>query len=159
MIEIANVTKTVAAPSDKVWSAIRSIGGLDRWFPIIETCRVEGAGVGTVRILGLVGGGEMRDRIIEISDADRRLRYDRYESPIPVEEYLGAVEVLGAPGNSSKVSWTVRMVTSPAKEELLQDVLASVFKTNSLTAAIEGALSAGIDGLERELRSVGAAQS
>jgi len=154
MIEIANVTKTIAAPSDRVWGAIRSIGGLDRWFPIIETCRVEGEAVGAIRILGLVGGGEMRDRIVEISDVDRRLRYDRYESPIPVEEYLGVVEVLGAPGDSSKVNWTVRMVTSPEREKLLQDVLVSVFKTESLTAAIEGALSAGIDGLERELRSV-----
>jgi hypothetical protein len=159
MTEIANVTKTIAAPGDRVWTALRSIGGLDRWFPIIETCRVEGQGVGAIRILGLVGGGEMRDRIVEISDVDRRLRYDRYESPIPVEEYLGTVVVEGAGGNFSKVSWTVKMETSPEKEEQLQAVLAGVFRTNSLTAAIEGALSDGIDGLERDINSAGAVQA
>jgi hypothetical protein len=51
MQEILNVTKTIASPSDQVWAAISSIGGLDRWFPIISSCRVEG--VGAIRMLTL----------------------------------------------------------------------------------------------------------
>ena len=70
-----NVTKIVDAPVEKVWLAIRSIDGLDRWFPIIDSCRVEGEGVDAIRILGLVGGGYMRDRILEIAEAQRRFRY------------------------------------------------------------------------------------
>jgi uncharacterized protein YndB with AHSA1/START domain len=53
MIENISIVKTVDAPRDKVWAAIRNIGGLYRWFPIIASCRVEGEGVGAIRFLGL----------------------------------------------------------------------------------------------------------
>jgi carbon monoxide dehydrogenase subunit G len=80
MIANANVKKIIAAPSNQVWQAIRSVGRLDRWFPVIESCHVEGEGVGAIRILGLAGGGEMRDKIVEIDDTKYRLRYERFQS-------------------------------------------------------------------------------
>jgi hypothetical protein len=67
MLSNANVTKILDAPNDKFSAAIKSFDGFDRWFPIIISCHVEGAGVDAVRILGLAGGSEMRDRILEIS--------------------------------------------------------------------------------------------
>jgi uncharacterized protein YndB with AHSA1/START domain len=139
MIATAKVTKIVDAPGEKVWSAIKSIGGLDRWFPIIASCRVEGAGVGAIRILGLVDGGEMRDRVLEIADAERRFRYDRFELPFPVENYLGTVEVRDRPDQRSDVVWKIQF-----------DVAAH--QKDDLVAFIESALSDGLDGLERELR-------
>jgi hypothetical protein len=134
-----NVTKIVDAPVEKVWLAIRSIDGLDRWFPIIDSCRVEGEGVDAIRILGLVGGGYMRDRILEIAEAQRRFRYERFELPFPVENYLGTVEVLERADLRSDVIWSIEFdVADDEKDELV--------------AFIESALSDGVDGLERELR-------
>lgn len=43
MQEILIVTKTIASPSDQVWAAISSIGGLNRWFPIISNLSKESA--------------------------------------------------------------------------------------------------------------------
>lgn len=40
------IIKKLNVPADKVWNAISEIGRLDVWFPIIETCKVEGNGVG-----------------------------------------------------------------------------------------------------------------
>jgi hypothetical protein len=51
--------------------------GLDRWFPVIESCRVEGQGVGAIGILGLGNSGEMRDRIEEIDDQDAYVTCER----------------------------------------------------------------------------------
>lgn len=56
MIDNSNIAQTIDAPSDKVWAAIRAIDGLDRWFPVIATCRVEGEGVGAIRFLELSDG-------------------------------------------------------------------------------------------------------
>lgn len=140
MIGTATVTKIIDAPSDKVWAAIRSIGGLDRWFPVINSCRVEGEGVGAVRILGLADGGEMRDRLLEIDDAERRVRYQRFQSPFPVESYIGTVEVREKLDRRSEVSWNVQI-------EVAAD------KVDDLAAFLETALSDGIDGLERDIRS------
>lgn len=44
MNEKLKVTKTINVSTDKVWAAISGIDGLDRWFPIITSCRVEGEG-------------------------------------------------------------------------------------------------------------------
>lgn len=140
MIATVTVTKIIDAPSDSVWLALKSIDGLDRWFPVIQSCRVEGEGVGAIRILGLADGGEMRDRILEIADLARRLRYDRFRSPFPVESYVGTVLVEDRPDRRSQVTWEVQI-----------DVGAS--HKDALVSFIEGALADGLGGLERDLRS------
>jgi len=42
MIEQLNVTKTISTNADQTWAAISSIGGIDRWFPMITGCSVSG---------------------------------------------------------------------------------------------------------------------
>ncbi len=138
MLATANVTKIVDAPVEKVWLAIRSIDGLDRWFPIIDSCRVDGQGVGAIRTMGLVGGGEMRDRVVEIADAERRFRYERFELPFPVENYRGIVEARGRADHRSEIVWGIQFEVAAEKR-------------GELVAFIEGAISDGIDGLEQEL--------
>ncbi len=138
MLATANVTKIVDAPVEKVWLAIRSIDGLDRWFPIIDSCRVDGQGVGAIRTVGLVGGGEMRDRVVEIADAERRFRYERFELPFPVENYRGIVEARGRADHRSEIVWGIQFEVAAEKRD-------------ELVAFIEGAISDGIDGLEQEL--------
>lgn len=138
MIANANVTKILNAPCDEVWSAVKSIDGLDCWFPIIASCRIEGAVVDAVRILGLAGGGEMRDRILEISDAERRVRHDRFALPFPVEKYLGTVEVRDAGPGQSELSWSVQVEAGASKKD-------------EMTSLIQSAITDGIDGLAREL--------
>lgn len=138
MLETLNVTKTIVVDSDQVWAAISSIGGLDRWFSIIVSCRVEGAGIGATRILTLADGAEMRDRVLEIDHAAKRFRYERTHSPFPVSKYLGTVEVRDIDGSKAEVSWTVDLeVAAEAREQLV--------------GLLENALADGISGLERDL--------
>jgi carbon monoxide dehydrogenase subunit G len=139
MLEKINVTKTINVPGDKVWRAISGIGGLDRWFPVIASCRVEGEGVGAIRVLGLADGGEIKDRVEEIDHQERRFRYVRTVSPFPVTKYVGTVEVRDADGGGSEVSWTVEIdVAAEARGEL--------------AGFLKDALSAGISGIEQDLR-------
>ncbi len=138
MLATLEVTKTIAIRSDEVWSAISSIGGLDRWFPTISSCRVEGEGVGATRILTLSDGAEMRDRVLEIDHAARRFRYQRTHSPFPVSKYVAAVEVCDR-ASATEVSWRVDLdVDADARDQLV--------------GLLENALSDGISGLERDLR-------
>jgi hypothetical protein len=131
--------QSIAVASDKAWEAIAAIGGLDRWFPVISTCRVEGAGVGVIRILALTNGAEMRDRVSEINSCAKRFRYERTRSPFPVTKYVGAVEVKDGAGPGTQLSWTVQIeVEEEAREQLV--------------AFLEQALSDGINGLECDLR-------
>jgi hypothetical protein len=101
------ITKKLNVPADKVWKAIRDIGSLDLWFPIIESCKVEGTGVGVLRKMSLVGGGEIQDTIEEIDEVNWRLVYLRTISPFPVTYYRGTVEVFEAYDNLGVVIWTI----------------------------------------------------
>jgi uncharacterized protein YndB with AHSA1/START domain len=134
------IEKFLDLPADAVWRAIEGIGGLDRWFPIIEACEVEGQVVGALRVLTLQGGGEMRDRIIEVSKEAKRLSYHRTHLPFPVSDYYGEVRIFEAEPLRSRLTWTVRFEVAPAQRD-------------AMLTLVRSAISDGVDGLERELRS------
>jgi hypothetical protein len=135
------ITKKLAVPAETVWHAIRSIGRLDVWFPFIETCRVEGDGVGALRYMTIANnGGEIKDTIEEIDDIHRRLVYLRPVSPFPVSYYKGTVEVFTSYDGSGIVCWTIEF---ESKQENSASVAELVF----------GAISAGLDGMETDLLS------
>ena len=133
------IDKNLRAPAQKVWAAIESVGGLDRWFPIIDACRVEGSGEGALRVMTLAGGaGEMRDHIVELAPRERRLRYHRTHHPFPVSDYRGAVEIFDSGSGASRLVWTVRFEAAPENAAAVRDL-------------VHNAISDGVDGLEREL--------
>ncbi len=134
------IIKKLIVPADVVWAAIRKIGGLDVWFPIIETCRVDGDGVGALRYMTLSDGGEIKDTIEKIDDTNMRLVYLRPISPFPVTYYKGTVEVFKSYDGLGIVVWTIDFESTPE---------------NSLSVAelVKGAISDGIDGMEKDLQS------
>ncbi len=137
------ITKKLNVPADVVWQAIRNIGRLDVWFPIIESCRVEGEGQGALRYMTIVnGGGEIKDTIEEIDDANRRLVYLRPISPFPVSYYQGTVEVFTSYDGLGIVVWTIEFESKP------EDVA-------SVAELVHDAISAGLEGMEKDLQRLG----
>ena len=133
------ITKKLDTSTEKAWNAIRNIDGLDRWFPIIGSCRVEGSGVGALRNMELEQGGEIVD-LIEAIDGDRqRLVYLRTISPFPVTHYRGTVEVFDSYDGRAIVSWTIDFESAPEDSAGVADL-------------VKHAIADGIDGMERELR-------
>ncbi|MCX7099007.1 MAG: SRPBCC family protein [Methylococcales bacterium] len=141
MIEHINVTKTINAIADQAWAAISRIGGLDRWFPIISGCSVLGAGEGATRILTMVDGGKIKDRIESIDHQQQSLRYNRIESPFPVLSYLGTVNVRKVSDAKAELSWTVEIDVQEGQRD-------------AMVGLIHHALTEGIDGLEVELQQL-----
>jgi hypothetical protein len=135
-----SITKKLNVPADVVWAAIRKIGRLDVWFPFIETCRVDGEGPGALRYMTVTGGGEIKDTIEEIDDAHRRLVYLRPLSPFPVTYYQGTVEVFKSYDGLGIVVWTIDFESRP------EDAA-------SVAELVRGAISQGIDGMEKDLQS------
>lgn len=134
------ITKKLNVPTAQVWEAIRDIGRLDVWFPIIASCRVEGSGAGAHRYMTLEEGGEITDLIEEISDADQRFIYLRTESPFPVTHYRGTVEVFDSYDAQAIVVWTIDFDSDPE---------ASV----PVAELVRTAIGDGIDGMEQDLRA------
>lgn len=132
------VTESIAVPAEQAWAAIAAVGGLDRWFPVIDACRVDGAGAGARRVMDLVAGGRIVDHIIEIDEAHRRLGYDRVESPLPVNRYLGTVQVEATGTDSCTLTWHVDLDVDPEAADAVVSFLTE-------------AISAGVGGLRNEL--------
>lgn len=132
------ITKKLTVPSETAWAAIRKIGRLDVWFPIIESCRVEGEGIGAVRYMTLAGGGEIKDTIEEIDDRNRRLVYLRPISPFPVSAYRGTVEVFRSYDGLAVLVWTIDFESRPENAREVAEL-------------VHGAIRDGIDGMESDL--------
>jgi Polyketide cyclase / dehydrase and lipid transport len=135
------IIKKLNVPADQAWQAIRGIGRLDVWFPIIETCRVEGHGPGARRYMTIVnGGGDIHDTIDSIDDAARRLVYSRPVSPFPVSSYRGTVEVFTSYDGLAVVVWTIDFESKPEDAAAVAEL-------------VHGAIGAGLDGMEKDLRA------
>jgi hypothetical protein len=133
------ITKKLNVPADVVWEAVRKIGKLDVWFPIIETCRVEGEGPGASRYMTVAGGGEIKDTIEEIDDTNRKLVYLRPLSPFPVTYYRGTVEVFKSYDGLGVVTWTIDFESRPEDAAAVAEL-------------VRDAISQGIDGMEKDLQ-------
>ena len=134
------IVKKLNVPADTVWAAIRKIGKLDVWFPIIETCRVEGEGAGASRYMTIAGGGDIKDTIEEIDVASMKLVYLRPISPFPVTYYKGTVEVFKSYDGLGVVAWTIDFESAPENSAAVAEL-------------VRGAISDGIDGMEKYLQS------
>lgn len=143
MITKQPITKKLNVAADVVWGAIRKIGRLDVWFPIIETCRIEGEGPGALRYMTVTGGGDIKDTIEEVDDRQMRLVYLRPLSPFPVTHYKGTVEVFRSYDGLGVVVWTIDFESQPAD-------------ATSVAELVRGAISDGIDGMESDLQSASA---
>ncbi|MFZ2313340.1 MAG: SRPBCC family protein [Methylobacter sp.] len=133
------ITKKLNVPSEKVWEAISKIGRLDVWFPFIETCKVEGDGPGALRHMTIAdNGGDIKDTIEEIDSKNMKLIYLRPISPFPVTYYKGTVEVFTSYDGLGIVVWTIDF------ESKSED-------SASVAEIIQSAISAGIDGMEKDL--------
>jgi hypothetical protein len=138
------ITKKLNVPAEVVWDAIRKIGRLDVWFPFIETCIVEGEGAGALRYMTVAdGGGEIKDTIEEIDSKNMTLVYLRPVSPFPVTYYKGTVEVFSSYDGLGIVAWTIDFESKPEDSA-------------SVVEIVQSAISAGIDGMEKDLMQQGA---
>jgi hypothetical protein len=111
MIGTLNVKMNIPSRAEAVRKAIRKIGGLDRWFPVIASCRVEG--VGATGTLVLTDGGAIQDRVEEVDDTAGRLRCVRVRHPFPVRQHTGTVNVRDAGSEGADVTPSVEIAVTP----------------------------------------------
>ena len=91
--------------ADEVWKVLSDFGGIGNWMPGIESCVVEGNGVGAVRKIGMPGGTAIEERLEAFDDSGRSLSYSIGASPLPVQDYLATIAVK-TEGKGCSVSWS-----------------------------------------------------
>lgn len=135
-----HVNEPVAAPAAKVWELVRDFGAIVKWGgPALQSCTVEGEGLGAIRRIGLPGGLAIAERLEALDEAGRSLSYAIVEkSPIPVKDYLATIRIVEDGPDACRVDWSSTFTPDGAGEEQAQ-------------AMIRGVYTGGIAGLRKVL--------
>ncbi len=99
----AKVTLEVPAAPDKVWAALGDYCGIAAWHPAIAKCELSEDK--KVRTLTTSDGGKFVEPLEKWDDGAMYYTYRIQESPLPVENYVSTIRVMGA-GDKSTVEWS-----------------------------------------------------
>jgi NADPH:quinone reductase-like Zn-dependent oxidoreductase len=121
------------APIERVWQILRDFNGHDRWHPAITTSRIEAGtsdAVGAVRRFRLADGSELREQLLELSDATHEFRYCLLSSPLPLMGYVARVRLRPVTdGNRTLWEWSSEFTPPPYREaELIALVREGIYR-------------------------------
>jgi hypothetical protein len=92
------VSAVMDATLEQAWSLLRDFGALGSYHPYFEQSSIEGGGpsdrVGCVRNFRVRGGGTIRERLLALSDAEHRCRYEIVEVDADWRNYVAEMHLL-----------------------------------------------------------------
>lgn len=118
----------IAASPGAVWDVVRDFGGVKRWSPAVESCELDGQGVGAVRTIKM---GEMviRERLEKIDEGARTLSYAILDAPFPVRNYLATMRISESASGRTKLSWGSTFEAAGGLDESqLHDIFVGVYQ-------------------------------
>jgi hypothetical protein len=128
------VVEEIAAPAARVWAVIRGFGDLLQWTDGLESCELEGSGIGAVRTVGLAGGLQLQERLECFDEASRSFSYAIIGNPpLPFREYLSTVQLRETGPATCEITWEGRFEAKPGSEAASQKIVRGIY-TGSITS-------------------------
>lgn len=127
MMASVKVTERVAAGADRVWELFRDFGGVKRFTPQIESCTLDGEGVGAVRTITMPGGVRLQERLEAFDDAARTLRYSIVDGPVPLGDYLSTIRV-SEDGEGCSIDWSSQFEPKGVSEEQARSIVEGIYR-------------------------------
>ena len=94
------------AAADEVWAVVRNFAAIDTWHPLVHssTGGSHPALPGDVRIMTMLDGAQVKERLVEISDPQRQMTYIWEDPPpIPVVSSTIRIHVIAVAPSVSRV--------------------------------------------------------
>ena len=114
----------LAAAPDEVWALIGPFA-FD-WHPLVAKVTMTGTGIGQLRTLGTLDGGQVVERLEAIDDTKRCYRYTHIAG-LPTSRYFGTLEVTPTDGGSI-VDWRVQFLASNKPDIVVKDRVSRLIK-------------------------------
>jgi len=123
------VSESIAAPAARVWELLGEFGGVTKWGgAMLQSCRVEGEGVGAVRHISLQGGMEIAERCEAYDAAKRSFSYSIIgKSPIPIKNYLSVCTIVEVGANECRVDWNGTFDPDGVSAEQAQGMVRGIY--------------------------------
>ena len=128
------VSSVVDAPAERVWERLRDFNAMPKWHPGIADSRIEGNlpadKIGCIRNFHTRDGGQIRERLLALSDYDLSCTYGILESPMGVDNYVAKLSLTPVTdGNVTFAEWEAEFDCQPEREAaLVQQIGAGVFQ-------------------------------
>ena len=134
------VKELLNIPARILWEVIGKFTEPEKFAPWIVTSEVDGYGVGSKRTLVMQDGTKLFERLDELDEKARRLRYTITgacpKQPLPVENYTATMQVEEVGDTQCKIIWS-------AEFDMLGEGEAEVI------SQIQAMMKVGIDGLAK----------
>ena len=115
-----------AAPAT-AWKLIGNFQGLDVWHPALAGSQGTGNAAGSTRVLSLVGGGTINEKLTAYSATKRSLTYVIVKSPLPVKNYVSTMTVSPTGDGKSLVKWTSTFDANGADDAKAKEVIGGIY--------------------------------
>ncbi len=124
-----SVTQRVSSAPEQIWNILRTGTDLEKWIPIMASCKLEGQGAGAKRICTTTDGKMLKETILLIDDSNRIFKYRIDEQDMmPLKNYVGTVTVLERNGHTD-VNWSTEFdLTVEEAEAEVRNGLGELFK-------------------------------
>ncbi|NET55685.1 MAG: SRPBCC family protein [Symploca sp. SIO2E6] len=125
----------INAPIAQVWMKIRDFNALPDWHPVIAESYIENDEpsdkVSCIRNFNLKEGGNIRERLLTLSDLDYLFSYSILEAPMPVKNYVATLQLKPiTDGDLTYAQWTATFDCEPQEEKGLIELIGNgVFQT------------------------------
>jgi len=128
------VVEEIAAPAARVWATVRGFGDLMKWAAGLESCELEGSGIGAVRTVGVAGGLRLQERLESYDEAGRSFSYAIIgKTPLPFRDYLSSVRIGELGPARCEITWVGRFDPKPGSEAASQTLVRGIY-TSSLAS-------------------------
>ncbi|MEL6298443.1 MAG: SRPBCC family protein [Pseudomonadota bacterium] len=103
------VTKEIPVSADAAWAIVRTGDCMDRWSPMVTSCRLEGSGPGARRVC-IINEKQLDETIEAVDDASRLFQYriDRQDL-MPITNVRGVIHIAPISVQASQVLWFVNL--------------------------------------------------
>lgn len=92
----------VEASPERVWAAVRDVAAADRLFPGVL---IDSQATADGRVVTFVGGGRVREVVVDLDDVRRRLAYTAVEGPLGASHHAATMEIHPGDAGGSRVVW------------------------------------------------------
>lgn len=133
MPTLTNAIDIKATPDD-VWTVLADMPATRQWLPGVVAVRMDG----DERVCRMADGQEVREKISDVSAAQRTFRFEHLHVPLPVERSGGTFAVMAGP-EPDTATVTLRTSFEPLDPNAADE----------LTGMIRGAFQQSLESLRR----------
>ena len=113
-------TFVLQAPINEVWNILSDISRCD-WLPTVNHVEIEG----DCRVFEMEGMGKIKEKIIEINQENKTLKYSAIETRTPIDHHLACMQLNAISDSSTELLWSTEIEPEIFAEAIRQGMLVS----------------------------------